>query len=217
MAYELNIVVVFVVILIIFRFMGKRTLSQLTNYDMASIFIIGTVASGPLLTVDIWKAVYGLIILLLLHLGVIILSRNHRIRNYIFGEPKILIEKGKVSRKMLKSAKLTLPQLIDELRQLGYYNVADVEFAILENTGKITTVSRDSKKGHDPPKDKVQREMQLPLIMDGKIIPENIKYGQYDMGWLRSALEKKEIFDTEHVSLATVDKYGSLHVKQYDH
>lgn len=150
MAYSLKIIIVFIFILFSFRILGKRLVSQLTNYDLANIFVLSAIAAGPLITSDFALALTGMGVFMGLHLLLKVLGMNQKMREYILGKSKMLIEKGKISEKNLKSAKLTLSELVDELKELGYTNVADVEFAILENTGKITAVpKKDSKSAKD--------------------------------------------------------------------
>ncbi|SHJ57495.1 Uncharacterized membrane protein YcaP, DUF421 family [Geosporobacter subterraneus DSM 17957] len=146
MAYALKILIIYFLILIIFRVIGKRILSQLTNFDLAVLLILSTVAAGPLTTSDIAYASYGVFLLALLHVTVLSFSRNQRIRDMIFGTPKILIQRGKISEDSLRAAKLSMLDLMNELRQQGYCNVADVEFAIMEDTGKITVMPKSEKR-----------------------------------------------------------------------
>lgn len=146
MAYALKILIIYFLILIIFRVMGKRILSQLTNFDLAVLLILSTVAAGPLTTSDIAYTSYGVLLLALLHIMVLSFSRNQRIRDMIFGTPKILIQRGKISEDALRAAKLSMLDLMNELRQQGYCNVADVEFAIMEDTGRITVMPKPEKR-----------------------------------------------------------------------
>ncbi|MFZ5968281.1 MAG: YetF domain-containing protein [Bacillota bacterium] len=198
MTYSLKVLIIFILVFLVFRIMGKRTVMQLTNYDIASIMILSIVASAPIVTADLEKTLYGLTLLLVLHIFILSISRNSKISDYIFGKPKILIKKGKISEEEMKSAKLTMPQLISELRQMGYSNVADVEFAILENTGKLSIVSSNRKP--------------LPLVIDGKVLEDNLNYAGYDHDWLLKKIEEQGIVALERVSLATVDGHGKITV-----
>ncbi|AOT70536.1 DUF421 domain-containing protein [Geosporobacter ferrireducens] len=219
MAYVLKILIIYILILIIFRIIGKRVLSQLTNFDMAVLLILGMIAAGPLMTQNIMITFYGIILLTLLHLLMISISRNQRIRDMIFGTPKVLIQRGKISEDSLRAAKLSMLDLMNELRQQGYCNVADVEFAIMEDTGKVTVMPKADKRplqAADVGLAVKPVEIPLPVIIEGRILEENLKYRGLDISWLALALKAYGVAGAEEVSLATVNSQGVIHVDKYD-
>ena len=213
MSYLIKVIITFIVLLFTFRAMGKKLMTQLTNYDLANILVIAMIAAGPLVTSDLLKAIYGMVIFICLHTLLFTLSRNHRFREYILGASKTIIEKGRVSEKTLKASKLTMVELLDELRRRGYDNVADVEFAIMENTGKMMIVPRNDKKpgvvdGED------SGVLGLPLIMDQRIVEENLRYAGYDRKWLMGRLKTKGVEAVEEVALATLNHEGIFQVRR---
>lgn len=219
MAYGLKLLIVYMLILIIFRVTGKRVLSQLTNFDLAVLLILGMIAAGPLMTRNITIASYGIILLTLMHLLMLFISRNQRIRDMLFGTPKVLIQKGKISEDSLRAAKLSMLDLMNELRQQGYCNVADVEFAIMEDTGRVTVMPKADKRplqAADVGLAVKPAEIPLPVIIEGRILEENLKYRGLDISWLALALKTHGVAGAEEVSLATVDSQGVIHVDKYE-
>ena len=219
MAYALKLLIIYLLILIIFRVTGKRVLSQLTNFDLAVLLILAMIAGGPLLTQNITIAAYGVLLLTFFHVLMLSISRNQRIRDVIFGTPKVLIQRGKISEDSLRSAKLSMLDLMNELRQQGYCNVADVEFAIMEDTGRVTVMPKADKRtlqAADVGLAVKPTEIPLPIIIEGKILEENLKYRGLDISWLVLALKSHGVAGAEEVSLATVNSQGVIHVDKYD-
>ncbi|MBB6218740.1 uncharacterized membrane protein YcaP (DUF421 family) [Anaerosolibacter carboniphilus] len=217
MAHSFKVIIIFFIILFLFRILGKRAIGQLTNYDLANLFILSALASGPLVTESLGLALAGIGIFIGLHLLIKLLGTNHRMQEYIQGKSKMLIHRGKISEENLKSARISLGELIDELKRLGYTNVADVEFAILENTGQMMVVPK--KKGEASMVKKVSaerkgREIALPLIIHQKIIQENLDYAGLQMDWLMDVLKEKGINSIEEVALVTMNEEEQVYIER---
>ncbi|MEW9121386.1 MAG: DUF421 domain-containing protein [Thermotaleaceae bacterium] len=218
MNYALKMIIIYGLIFLIFRTLGKRTLTQLTNFDLAVLLVFAMIAAEPLMSAQISTAVYGMLLIAFLHFILVRLSRNQRIQSIVFGRPKILIQKGKISEDSLRSAKLSMLDLMNELRQQGYSNVADVEFAIMETTGQVSVMPKSDKRPLQPADIGLAvkpAEIPLPIIIEGKILEENLKYRGLDTSWLALALKTYGVAGVEEVSLATVNSQGVIHVDKY--
>ncbi|MFT9496509.1 DUF421 domain-containing protein [Anaerosolibacter sp.] len=217
MAYSFKVIIVFFMILFLFRLLGKRSVNQITNYDLVNLFVVSAMAAGPLATESLGRSFLGIGIFIGLFYLMKRLGTNQRMEEYIQGKSKTLIHRGKISEDNLKSAKVSLGELIDELKRLGYTSVADVEFAILENTGQMTVVPKQkdresmiaqigtARKG---------REIALPLIIHQRLIQENLEYAGLQLEWLMDVLKEKGIDSIEEVELAAVNSEEQVYIER---
>ena len=107
--------------------------------------------------------------------------KNSKIKNIIDGKPILIINNGKINKKVMKKIRYTLDDLLLELRELNINNLKDVKYAILENNGKLTAF----KNSNYP----------LPIIMDGKVDNESLKNINKDQKWIKEQLQDRNIKD----------------------
>jgi uncharacterized membrane protein YcaP (DUF421 family) len=136
-------------------------------------------------------------------------------RRLLDGTPTILIQNGKIIEKNLLKAKLTINDLLEELRGKDVFSIADVEFALLETNGKISVLKKPSKQTVTNADLKIPADNQglcANVIIDGKIMLSNLKLLGKDESWLLKELKKSKISAVEDVLLACCDAEGSLHI-----
>ena len=129
------------VLFIIAKLMGYRQISEMSFFDYVVGISIGSIAAEMATNIDLewWKgvlamAVYGTVGILLS----IITQKSIKVRKFISGTPIILIDKGKINKESLKKAKIEVDDLLTSARDKGYFNITDIEYAIMETTGKIS-------------------------------------------------------------------------------
>jgi len=189
-------------IVLIFRLMGKREIGELSILDLVVFIMIAEMAvtaiedpSDPLIHTAI-----PMLILMTLQISLAYLSlKNQKIRHILDGKPTIIINRGKVDEHAMKTQRYNFDDLMTQLRDKNINNVADVEFAILEPTGKLSVIEKQKKN-------KKQPELQLPLIVDGNIQDENLHTINKNNLWLRQQLRKLGYKDTKQISLCTYGK-----------
>ncbi|MFD2213832.1 MULTISPECIES: DUF421 domain-containing protein [Bacillaceae] len=189
-------------IVLIFRLMGKREIGELSILDLVVFIMIAEMAvtaieapSDPLI-----NTVIPMLILMIIQISLAYLSlKNQKIRHILDGKPTIIINRGKVDEQAMRTQRYNFDDLMTQLRDKNINNVADVEFAILEPTGKLSVIERQKKN-------KKQPELQLPLIVDGNIQDENLLTINKNNLWLRQQLRKLGYKDTKQISLCTYGK-----------
>lgn len=170
-------------IVLIFRLMGKREIGELSILDLVVFIMIAEIAvvaiedsEAPLL-----PTLFPMFILLFIQIIFALFSlKSKRMRDFIEGSPCIIIKDGKIDEKVMKKQRYNFDDLLVQLREKDIRNIADVEFAILETSGKLSVFKKEKDK----------YSFTLPLIMDGEIVEENLKkIGKTNL-WLRQSLRK---------------------------
>lgn len=170
-----TVLIYFVVFFFMLRIMGKREIGKLSLFDFVISIMIAEIAVFVLedLHRPIINGILPMVVLVSIQIAIAYLSlkKNQKVRAWFGGDASLIIHNGRIDREeMKKKQRYNLDDLIGQLRQNKILNVSDVEFAILENTGKLTVIE---KKKHDEAPlapDKIRYEgLPLPLIMDGKV------------------------------------------------
>ncbi len=184
----------YLLILIVIRLMGKREIGQLSVQDMVVNILIAELVAISIENYkdSLWLTVIPIIILLILELlsGYITL-KSDKIRDIIEGKPSLIINRGIINYKEMIKQRYTLDDLLCELRQNNIKDLKDVEYAVLENNGKLSIFKYNflCLTSNNP----------FPLILDGKIQKDTLDYINKDETWLLSYLndnnlDKKDIF-----------------------
>ena len=178
----------YVFILIIYRLMGKREVGQLSIQDLVvSILIAEMVAISIENKHDsMWLTILPIIVLVILEIVANFISLKFNfIRNIIEGKPALIINKGIINFKEMIKQRYTLDDLLMELRSKDIKNLADVEYAVLENNGKLSVFKYNFLK--------IKSENPFPLILDGKIQTSALKYINKDKTWLLNLIGNKDV------------------------
>lgn len=186
-AIILRMIFFYIFIIFIYRIMGKREVGQLGIVDLiVSILIAELVAiciENP--KESIMSSIIPIITLVFLQ---IILSysslKNPKLRTVLDGAPSFIIKNGKVNYNEMIRQKYNLDDLLTQLREKGYRNIEDVEYAILENNGTLSIFSYQ---------DKTKTPLPLPLILDGKIQYETLKEMHKEKSFVDNLLKKKKL------------------------
>lgn len=199
------------------KIMGHKQMSQLDFFDYISGITIGSIAAElateleeplkPLIAI----AVYGAAAVLLSK----ITSLFPKTRKYINGTPTILMNNGKLYRENLKKAKLDLSEFMVMCRQQGYFNLSDIQTAVFEFNGKLSILPVSKKRPANPEDlnlSPAPEFIHTEVIMDGRILNENLKRMGLDDKWLLKQLNAQGYKKAEEVFLALCDENNQLTV-----
>ncbi len=208
-------IILYIFVLIIMRLMGKREIGQLQPFELAISIMIADLVTMPMTDVGIpiTNGIIPILGLLLMHLIISIINiKSIKAREVICGKPRILIYRGKIDEKALKKERFTINELQERLRGNNIVNIGDVEYAILETSGQVTVIQKPDKRNTIPADFNIMPDYEgisYDLIVDGKIMGENlVKIGK-DYNWLKREVEKFKMKPHE-VLLATLDGKGQL-------
>ena len=203
------------------KWLGKKQISQLNIFEYITGIVLGGIVA--LHSIDLKSNIfYGLIAMLVWFLIPLLVDyislKSKTFREFTQGKSAVFIQNGKVMEDNLKKEGFTSEDLLEQLRSKDIFQVADVEFALMEPSGTLSVLP---KKENQPltPKDlgiKVapMKETQT-VIMDGKMLLEPLANASLNPGWLETELEKINV-TIENVFLGQVDSDGQLTVDLYD-
>jgi uncharacterized membrane protein YcaP (DUF421 family) len=216
----LRSVILYTVVLVVMRIMGKRQIGQLQPFELVITIIISELAAVPMQDTGI-PLIYGIVPILILMLAQIFLSflslKSVKARGVICGKPSILIEDGKIMEKELSKLYFNVNDLLEQLRVKGYPDIKDVEFAILETEGQLSVIPKSQKRPATPQDLSLtpdQEKLPITLIIDGKLVKENLPIAKMNEDMLKKALEKYNIPGYKQILFAGLDSSGMFFYQQ---
>ena len=208
-------IVLYIIVLIVMRLMGKREIGQLQPFELAISIMIADLASIPMTDtgVPIFNGIIPILGLLIMHLIISLINlKSSRAREIICGRPSILIYRGKINEKNLRKERFTINELEERLRGNNVINLGDVEYAILETSGQVTVIQKPDKRNTIPQDFNIMPEYEgIPydLVVDGKVMKENLKAIGKDYNWLKKQVEKFNM-KPEEALIVTFDGKGQI-------
>ncbi|MCL2406679.1 MAG: DUF421 domain-containing protein [Defluviitaleaceae bacterium] len=206
-----------ITLFVLTRLLGKKQMAQLNFFDYVIGITIGSIASEYAVVRDIHMA-EGLTALIVVTLFSVMFSylsiKSYWCRKILDGSPVILIENGKILNKNLQKVKLNINDLLEECRQKNFFDIADINFAILETSGKLSILPKSQSRPLTPRDIKIptiNEDLCTNVIIDGKIIKEHLKSIYLNENLLYTELARQGIDDIDHVLLAYIDTTGVLH------
>ena len=208
-------IILYIIVLVVMRLMGKREIGQLQPFELAISIMIADLASIPMSDsgIPITNGIIPILGLLVMHLIISIINmKSIKGRGIICGKPSILIYRGRIDEKVLKKERFTINELEERLRGNNIVNIGDVEYAILETNGQVTVIQKPDKRNTIPADFNIQPEYEgIPydLVIDGKIMYDNLKQIGKNYEWLRKQVNKFNI-KPEEALLVTLDGKGQM-------
>jgi uncharacterized membrane protein YcaP (DUF421 family) len=188
----------FLLLLIVTRILGKQTVSNMTFNDLASTITLGGIAANLAFNEKIMS---GYLILSLLFFGGIsyaisvVVLKNRKWRKWISGSPTVLMEGGKILEDNMRKIRYNLDSLNQALREKNIFDVEEVEYAVLEDNGRVSVKKKDEYEFVTKKDLKLHLDSALTfpveLIMDGQIIPDNLAKSGLSMEKLQKELSKR--------------------------
>jgi len=202
------------------RLMGKRNMSQISPFNFVSYIVIAIVAA--LMSINLINLIYGFIALLVWVAFPIALDyisiKSKVMHELINGKEAVLIKHGKIMEENLMSVRMTGEDLLAQLRSKNAFNMADVEFAVMETNGTINPYLKSDKKPVTPHdlgiKVAPQAEPQT-VVLDGNMLEEPLASLGLNPQWLATELDKMGV-SLENVFLGQVDSSGDLYLDLFD-
>lgn len=208
-------IVLYIIVLVVMRLMGKREIGQLQPFELAIAIMIADLASIPMteIGIPITKGIIPILGLLVMHLLISFINlKSIKLRELICGKPSMLIYRGKIDEKVLKKERFTINELQERLRGNNIVNIGDVEYAILETNGEVTVIQKPNKRNSIPEDFNIMPDYEgIPydLVIDGVIMEENLKKIGKNYIWLEKQVEKFNM-KPEEALIVTLDGKGQI-------
>ena len=186
---------IYVILNVTMRLMGKRQLGELEVSELITTLLLSEIASLPIVdqSIPVMHAIIPLVTILFIEILLsVVLLKCPMLKNLASARPSVLVRRGKIDQKELRRNRITLGELVSEVRQSGLSSLSDVDYAIVEQNGKLSVLP---KKSAQPPtaKDLKQptRETGIVhiLIEDGKVDPYNMQLLELNEEWLAQQLK----------------------------
>jgi len=200
--------------------MGKRQMGELQPFELVITIMISELAAVPMQNTGV-PLLNGIVpILTLLFLQTLITFgtlKSDLMKKLVCGSPTILIAKGRVLEDALRKTRYSLNDLMEQLRIKGYFNIHDIEYAILETDGDISVIPKSQKRPVTPADLGIKTKYEgLPIsvIVDGKVKKDILKYANISEQEVLVELKKRGINTPEEVFFACIDPEGNWFVQK---
>lgn len=214
----LRTVLAFVAVLLATRILDKEQVGELTFYEYITGITIGSLAAdmATITTISPWVILTSLLIFTALaFLAGVVSLKSRAARKLLEGEPTVVIQNGRILAKNMARCRYNIDDLLLQLRTKGVFNIADVEFAVLESNGQLSVLPKSQKRPA------TREDMRIPsgyeglsseLIVDGEVIYQNLQQNNLDEAWLIHELARQGINSPKQIVLASLDTQGNLYI-----
>ena len=210
-------IILYMVLIIGLRLTGKRQIGELEPNELVLTMLLSDLAAVPMqdFGIPLLSGVVPIIIILCLSMLLSFLSlRSVRFRTLVCGEPTVIIRSGKLQQQAMRRNRLTIDELMEELRCQGVTDLTAVKYAVLETSGQLSVLLYPKDQPLTPQQAgvTVADDLFLPhiIINDGRVLRDNLRAAGYEEKWLRTQLKKAGTSRTEEVFLLTVDEAGAV-------
>ena len=194
--------ILFAVVFIVIRLMGKRELSKVQPFELAIIVMISDLASAPMQSRDtqIFSGIIPIVVLLVVYgIFTLLIQSNNKVENAICGSPSLVIFKGKILEDEFRKQQLTIEELMAQLREKDIYKVQDTAYALLETNGTLNAVKISDATG----------QMPLNVISDGQYLDNNLKILELERKDIEKQMKKYNL-DLKEIIVGTIDEKGKF-------
>ena len=199
----------YIIITVLYRFMGKREVGQLGIVDLIVSILIAELAAISIdnRTESIFLSIIPIVALVLIQMGMAYYSlKNQKVRDAFDGTPSVMINRGKINFKEMVKQRYNIDDLLTQLREQHIKSIEEVDYAILETSGKLSVFKKKDNRFGDYP---------LPLILDGKIQEDTLKQIQKTEKWLQKTLTEEKV-NIEDILYAFYQEKNIFIIKKED-
>jgi len=205
-----------IILFLLTKALGKKTINQLNIFDYVIGISIGNIVAEISINPEL-NFLYGVVAMIVYTiisiLTTYITTKSIILRRLISGTPTIIIENGKIIENGLKKSKLDINELLEESRLNGFFDISEIEYAIMEANGRVSFLPKSKYKpiiANDLKIKKGYQGLCSNLIIDGKIMKKNLIYINKDINWLKKRLKKMGYDDIENLILVTCNAKEEL-------
>lgn len=216
----LRSILMYVFALLLARLMGRKLISQMTFFDFVVGVSMGSLVANAMISTSASSLIstVALIIISLTTIGIDYFNlKSFNVRKIIDSEPVTLVKNGTIVDENMKNTRMTVSELMMKMREKNAFNLADVEFAIMEMDGQLSVLPKADKKPLTPSQMNIKATsegLMKDVIIDGNLMEENLISTGLDKGWINAELKKQNIQDISEVFYAGIYANKKLHVSR---
>ncbi|MBD3107864.1 DUF421 domain-containing protein [Bacillus sp. AGMB 02131] len=191
----------YALIIIIFRLMGKREIGEMSLLDLGVFLMLAELAAVAIedINVTLIEAIVPMVSLMIIQITLAIISlKIPKFRKLLDGKPTIIIHNGKVDEKAMKTQRYNFDDMLLQLREQNIFTLSEVDYAILEPSGKLSVLKKSTGS------EKEATIIPLPLILDGIIQVDNLRYFDIREEWLVEQLRQNGYHDYRKISYCSL-------------
>lgn len=192
--------IIFGLLLVVIRLMGKRQIGEMEPFELVITLVISEIACVPMGDKNI-PLTYGVVCILTLyivHQVIVLLSKNTKMQSIISGKPMLVIDKSGINVAAVKQLNMQVNDLMQSLRNTGYFSVEEIEYALMETNGQLSVIPKKSMENK-------QKSLPVPLILEGKWCEDELTQHGIDREKIGNMLFKKRV-KVKDVVFLTVDQ-----------
>lgn len=207
-----------IILFILTKLMGNKEMSQLSMFDYIIGITIGSIAAemSTSLENNFSQPLVAMIIYAIIAIFLSVCSnKSLKFRRLIYGNTLVLFDSGELFKNNLKKAKMDINEFLTQCRTNGYFNLNDIETAILESNGKISFLPKAEKRPANPSDLNITPNLEKPavnVILDGAVLKENLNYLNLDELWLQKQIVSQGYENFNDIFLAIVDNNSNLSI-----
>ena len=218
----LRVAIIYFIVIFLMRLMGKRQIGEMEPFELVITLIIADLATIPMAeqTIPIWYGVVPLVVICLLHFIITFTTqKSARIRDIISGKPVIVIDQGSIDFKQLKTLNMSSDELIEQLRNLNFFDIGDVNYAIVERNGKISVIPKAESMPSTREDMKIEpeeSEIFFCIIENGKVIKRGFQElnQTHNIKCITSDIIHKMLCREKDLAFASLSESGNGYVQK---
>ena len=209
-------IILYAITMIAMKAMGKRQLGQLQPFELVVILVISDLATLSMQNsgVPIVNSIIPIATITVLQISIAILNlKSEKVRRVSCGTPSVVIKNGEILEGEMRRLRMNVNDLLEQMRSKGFFDISEVEYAVMETNGQLSIMPRAEKRPLQPNDLNLDLDYERPaitLILDGKVNERHLQESGFNENWLKKALAKHNIKKTEDVFFASIDARGHL-------
>lgn len=212
-------VIIYILVLFVLRYLGKKQIGEMQPIELVVTLIIADLACNPMADTSI-PFLYGIIpilVLVILHQALnFFITKFIPFRTLVVGKPAIVINPDGIDYEVLKKLDMNAFDLLESLRQEGYFNLSEIQYAIFETTGKISVLLKNENLPATKKDIHAEQEISnipLTVVIEGQIINKNLEKLHFSKDNLIDIIFKQNIKKIKDLAVVTLDGNGEMFIQ----
>lgn len=218
----LRAIIIYLVVLLLYRLMGKRQLGEMQPFELVLTLIIADLATIPMaeVSVPVLHGIIPLFTLVVLHYVLTFFSKiSNKFASFLSGKPVIVINPEGIDSNALKNLDISVDDVFEAIRGCGFFKIEQIQYAIMETNGKMSVLPKSQfapVTAQDMKLKPSKSTIPISVIAEGKVNKDNLKTAGMEEAELEKLMKKAGVKNVKDVLVMTVDKSGAVYVQKFN-